>query len=95
MKKQITIGFLTGIIANATGVGMCIVIISFLKGTSVSEVFDFYLNSGNAWAVLTLGALPNLVLFFGFLKFDKEYRARGVVIATFMTAITAYILYFN
>ena len=95
MKKQITIGFLTGIIANATGVGMCVVIISFLKGTSVSEVFDFYLNSGNAWAVLTLGALPNLVLFFGFLKFDKEYRARGVVIATFMTAITAYILYFN
>ena len=95
MKKQIIIGFLTGIIANATGVGMCVVIISFLKGTSVSEVFDFYLNSGNAWAVLTLGALPNLVLFFGFLKFDKEYRARGVVIATFMTAITAYILYFN
>ena len=95
MKKQIIIGFLTGIIANATGVGMCMVIISFLKGTSVSEVFDFYLNSGNAWAVLTLGALPNLVLFFGFLKFDKEYRARGVVIATFMTAITAYILYFN
>ena len=55
MKKQIIIGFLTGIIANATGVGMCVVIISFLIGTSVSEVFDFYLNSGNAWAVLTLG----------------------------------------
>ena len=95
MKKQIILGFLTGIIANVTGVGMCMVIISFLKGTSVSEVFDFYLKTGNAWAVLTLGALPNLVLFFGFLKFDKEYRARGVVIATFMTAITAYILYFN
>ena len=95
MKKQIIIGFLTGIIANATGVGMCVVIISFLKGTSVSEVFDFYLKTGNAWAVLTLGALPNLALFFGFLKFDKEYRARGVVIATFLTAITAYILYFN
>ena len=84
MKKQIIIGFLTGIIANATGVGMCVVIISFLKGTSVSEVFDFYLNSGNAWAVLTLGALPNLVLFFGFLKFDRDYRARGVVMATFI-----------
>ncbi|MDA9247229.1 hypothetical protein N9P25_02790 [Flavobacteriaceae bacterium] len=95
MKKQIIIGFLTGIIANATGVGMCVVIISFLKGTSVSEVFDFYLNSGNAWAVLTLGALPNLVLFFGFLKFDRDYRARGVVMATFITAITAYVLYFN
>ena len=37
MKKQIIIGFLTGVIANATGVGMCIVIISFLKETSISE----------------------------------------------------------
>ena len=91
MKKQIIIGFLTGIIANATGVGMCVVIISFLKGTSISEVFDFYLKS----AVLTLGALPNLVLFFGFLKFDRDYRARGVVMATFITAISAYVLYFN
>jgi uncharacterized membrane protein (DUF441 family) len=95
MKKQIIIGFLTGIIANATGVSMCIAVISFLKGTSVSEVFDFYLKTGNAWAVLTLGALPNLALFFGFLKFDRDYRARGVVMATFMTAIAAYTLYFN
>lgn len=95
MKKQIILGFLTGIIANVIGVGMCLVIISFLKGTSVSEVFDFYLKTGNAWAVLTLGALPNLVLFFGFLKFDRDYRARGVVMATFITAISAYVLYFN
>ena len=95
MKKQITIGFLTGIIAHVIGVGMCMVIISFLKGTSVSEVFDFYLKTGNAWAVLTLGALPNLVLFFGFLKFDRDYRARGVVMATFIAAIAAYVLYFN
>ena len=95
MKKQITIGFLNGIIANVIGVGMCMVIISFLKGTSVSEVFDFYLKTGNAWAVLTLGALPNLVLFFGFLKFDRDYRARGVVMATFIAAIAAYVLYFN
>jgi len=95
MKKQITIGFLMGIIANVIGVGMCMVIISFLKGTSVSEVFDFYLKTGNAWAVLTLGALPNLVLFFGFLKFDRDYRARGVVMATFIAAIAAYVLYFN
>ena len=60
-----------------------------------NAIFDFYLKTGNAWAVLTLGALPNLVLFFGFLKFDRDYRARGVVMATFITAIAAYVLYFN
>lgn len=95
MNKQIIIGFITGIIANAIGIAICMAVISFIKGTSISEVFDFYINTGNAWAVLTLGALPNLALFFGFLKFDRDYNARGVVMATFMTAISAYILYFN
>ncbi len=95
MNKQIIIGFITGIIANAIGIAICIAVISLIKGTSISEVFDFYIKTANAWAVLTLGALPNLALFFGFLKFDRDYSARGVVMATFMAAISAYILYFN
>ena len=95
MKKQLTIGFLTGIIANAVGAAIWIAVISFIKGTSFSEVFNFYIQTGDTWAVLTLGALPNLALFFGFLKFDRDYSARGVVMATFMAAISAYILYFN
>ncbi len=95
MKKQITIGILSGLIANATGVVLCIALLSLIKNASFSEIFEFYLETGNAWALLTLGALPNLVLFFGFLKFDKEYEARGVVMATFLTAISAYVLYFN
>jgi len=46
MNKQIIIGFITGIIANAIGVAICIAVISFLKGTSFSEVFDFYIKTG-------------------------------------------------
>jgi hypothetical protein len=95
MKKQIGIGFITGLIANAIGIFLCILMVSKIKGTSMSDTLDFYIKSGNLWTVLTLGSLPNLAVFFSFLKFDREYNARGVVMATFITAIAAYTIYFN
>lgn len=95
MKKEIGIGFITGLIANALGILLCLGIVSIIKGTNISETLDFYIKSGSFWTVLTLGALPNLAVFFGFLKYDREYRARGVVMATFIAAITAYVIYFN
>tara|TARA_B100000795_G_scaffold74419_1_gene52791 strand:- start:52078 stop:52365 length:288 start_codon:yes stop_codon:yes gene_type:complete len=95
MKKQIGIGFITGLIANTIGIILCTLIVSSIKGTGMSETLNFYIKSGNLWTILTLGALPNLAVFFGFLKFDREYNARGVVMATFITAIAAYVIYFN
>lgn len=95
MKKEIFIGFIVGLIANILGVIACIFIISQVKGTSFSTTFNLYLGSNNLWMLLTLGALPNLAAFFGFLKINREYRARGVLLATFVTAITAYIIYFK
>jgi len=53
-----------------------------------------YLNSSNLWMLISLGALPNLAAFFGFLRINREYRARGVLMATFVAAITAYLIYF-
>ena len=94
MKKEIGIGFLVGLISNSIGVLICLWIISGIKGYSIIDTFHFYDRSGNLWMILTLGALPNLAAFFGFLKINREYRARGVLLATFMTAITSYLIYF-
>lgn len=94
MKKEILTGFLVGLICNALGIVACTFIISKLKGLGFQETFDLYYQSGNIWMFITLGALPNLAAFFGFLKINREYRARGVVLATFVAAITAYLLYF-
>ncbi|MGK0386923.1 MAG: hypothetical protein ACI849_001542 [Patiriisocius sp.] len=95
MKKEIGIGFITGLITNAIGIGLCLLIVSSIKEMKISEALDFYIKSGNFWTILTLGALPNLAAFFGFLKCNRDYRARGVVMATFIAAIAAYIIYFN
>lgn len=95
MKKEIGIGFLTGLISNSIGVIICIFIISLLKDLSFTETFSFYSRTDSLWMIFSLGALPNLAAFFGFLKINREYRARGVLLATFLTAIITYIIYFN
>ena len=95
IKKEIAIGFVTGLIFNTIGVFICVLVIGSLKNTGINETFQFYYRSGSLWMLLTLGALPNLLAFFGFLRVNRDYRARGVLLATFVTAITAYIIYFR
>ena len=83
-----------GFISNALGILLCTLIISILKDQGFTETFNLYLNSSNLWMLISLGALPNLAAFFGFLRINREYRARGVLMATFVAAITAYLIYF-
>lgn len=94
IAKEIFTGFIVGIIASAIGVSACVFIVSLIKGTGFVETVTIYITSGTLWSILTLGALPNLAAFFGFLKINREYRARGVILATFIIAITAYVIYF-
>jgi len=95
MKKEIGIGFLTGLIFNAIGIVICVFVISGIKGSNFKDTLDFYLATNNAWMLISLGALPNLLAFFGFLRINREYRARGVLIATFLAAIVTYLIYFT
>jgi len=94
MKKEILIGFIVGLICNTLGIIACTFIISQLKDLGFQETFNLYYQSSNLWMFVTLGALPNLAAFFGFLRMNRDYRARGVLMATFVAAITAYIIYF-
>jgi len=94
MKKEILIGFIVGLICTSLGTMLCTWIISMIKDVNVYDTFNMYLESENLWMLITLGSLPNLAAFFGFLKLNRDYRARGVLLATFVTAITAYLIYF-
>ncbi len=95
IKKEIGIGFLTGLICNSLGIIVCVLVISAVKGMGFEETLSFYWYTESMWMLVSLGALPNLAAFFGFLKINREYRARGVLIATFLAAIVTYIFYFN
>lgn len=83
-KKEIGIGLIVGIIANTIGTLLYIVIFSDL---SIVETYNAAVSEGHVGSLLALGAVLNLIAFFGFLKIKRDLRARGVLIATLLTAL--------
>ena len=78
------IGFVVALIATSFG---CFIFIEYFSD------FDFYksvdlIKEGNLEGkVLVLGAIANFFVFFVFLKKKQIYRARGVLLETFLIAL--------
>ncbi|EKF55845.1 hypothetical protein I215_04815 [Galbibacter marinus] len=89
IRKEITIGFIVGIIANVIGTLGYILIFSDL---SIATSLQIAREQGHIGSILALGALLNLAAFFGFIKLKRDHRAKGVLIATFLTAIIILLL---
>ena len=89
-KKEIIIGFIVGIIANSIGTLLYIILFS---NFGVAETYKIAVQQGQLGSLLALGAILNLVTFFVFLKLNRDYRARGVLVATLLTALL--ILYYK
>lgn len=83
-KKEIVIGFIVGIIANTFGTLLYILIFSDL---GIVDTFNAAVSQGHIGSLLALGAILNLVAFFGFLRIKRDQRARGVMLATLVTAL--------
>ena len=84
ITKNILIGFATGIFSTLVGMLLYITIFSdlgFFKTLADAKEND-YLGK-----VISLGALLNFLPFFLFLKKDRIYHARGVLLATLVSAI--------
>jgi len=90
IKKEILIGFIVGIIANTVGTLLYILLFSDMD---IKETYNAAVQQGHIGSLLALGAILNLIAFFGFLRIRRDYRARGVMIATIVTALL--ILYYK
>ncbi|OBX24208.1 hypothetical protein A9996_15305 [Gelidibacter algens] len=90
MKKEVFIGFLVGVIANA--IGFIIAIVIFGNGEDMTTAFKQSLAQGLFSKLVSMGAILNLVVFFLFLKQKRDYRARGVILATITVTIVTFIL---
>ena len=84
IKKEIAIGFIVGIIANTLGLLTYILLFSKL---SIKTTLQIAYEQDYLGSIIAIGALLNLVAFFGFLKLKRDYRARGVLLATLLAAI--------
>lgn len=89
-KKEIIIGFVVGIIANTIGTLLYVLLFSDYP---IADTLKAAVEQGHIGSILALGAILNLLAFFGFLKIGREARARGVLIATLLTAMI--ILYYK
>lgn len=83
-RKEILIGFAVGIIANTFGTLLYILIFSDM---GIGDTLSAAIEQGHLGSLLALGAILNLVAFFGFLRIKRDHRARGVMIATLLTAL--------
>ncbi|MDX1766667.1 hypothetical protein [Arenibacter troitsensis] len=90
IKKEILIGLIVGLIANTIGTLLYIILFSDF---GIIETYQAAVQQGHVGSLLALGAILNLVAFFGFLRIRRDYRARGVMIATLFTAML--ILYYK
>ena len=91
MKKEMLIGFIIALIATVFGFYLYLVFLSPYEFEESIKV----IKEGVLWGkVLSLAAIPNLFVFFIYLKKKQDYRARGVLLASFLIAFIILILQF-
>ncbi len=89
IKKEIFIGFFAGITANLVGMLIYILIFSEL---SILDTLKESVRSGFIGTLITAGAILNFIPFFYFLKKERTYRARGVLLASILAALVIAII---
>ena len=90
IKKDIIIGFIIGIIANAMGVFIAATLLG--NGDDFTTVIKAAIAEGFIGKLVSLGAVLNLITFFVFIKKRQDYRARGVLLATVLIAILTFVI---
>ena len=92
-KKEVFFGLLSGFLVNSLGVIITVIIL--FRETNFLNIFKIINDSfidNSITKLISLGAILNLIVFFIFLKYDYDERAKGVLLATFVIAIlTIYI----
>ncbi len=92
IKKEVLIGFVVGIIANA--IGLILAILIFGNGESIEISIQQSIAQGFFSKLVSIGAILNLIAFFLFIKLKRDYRARGVILATILVAIVTFLVTF-
>ncbi|MEO6346844.1 MAG: hypothetical protein ABIO60_02950 [Aquaticitalea sp.] len=92
IKKEVFIGLAVGLIANI--LGLIIAILLFGHGQSIETALKASVAQGFFGKLVSIGAILNLIAFFLFIKLKRDYRARGVILATVLVAILTFFINF-
>ncbi len=89
MTKEILIGFLIGIFTALLG---SYLFITFFTTFDISSGLAIIKQNGYLGKIITLGTLLDLAVFAILLKKNKEFMARGVILAVIILAISTLVL---
>lgn len=84
IKREIFIGFFTGILTNLLGILLYILLFSDLN---IRESLREAVKGDFLGTLVAAGAVLNFLPFFLFLRKEKVYRARGVLMASLLAAL--------
>ncbi|MGB0891496.1 MAG: hypothetical protein ACPGUU_04025 [Flavobacteriaceae bacterium] len=91
VTREIFIGIVVAFFATAAGVFLYL---EYFSRYGFEETLQLIKEGSLYGKVIALAAIPNLLVFFVYLKKKQDYRARGVLIATILTALLTAILKF-
>ena len=89
IRKEIFIGVLVSLFATLAGL---FIYIEFFSVFDFKETLHVIKEQGLMGKVITLAAVPNLFVFFIFIKKKQDYRARGVLFTTILIAFTTFVM---
>jgi hypothetical protein len=91
VRKEILIGVLVALFTTFFAV---IVYVEYFFKFNFEDTLQMVKERNLYGKVLSLAAIPNLIVFFVFIKKKQDARAKGVLMATFLIAFTTLILKF-
>ena len=92
IKKEILIGILSGMLFNIAGI---YIYVAVFTNYDLPNAIKYAYRDDFLGGLIAIGAAANFIPFFVFLKKDKIYRARGVLIFTILMAIVILLLKLN
>ncbi len=84
VKKEILIGALVALFATLAG---CYLYIEYFSKLDFVETLQL-IEEGDLYAkILSIGAIPNLFVFFIYIKKEQDHRAKGVLLTSIAIAL--------
>ncbi|WP_299013042.1 hypothetical protein [uncultured Polaribacter sp.] len=91
VKKDILIGVLVALFATFGGIFLYL---EYFSQYSFADTLQMIKEGDLYGKVLALAAIPNLFVFFVFIKKKQDHKAKGVLLTTILIALTTLLLKF-
>ncbi len=93
VANNIILGFILGVLIPI--IAVIFFNYSVNKNLTITEFYYSMQEKGIMSSILSLTGIPNLMMFFLFLKLNKIKTVKGLMLATVLLAITVFIVKFS